>query len=67
MGNGLRKSAARKTAAWLLCATLAAQGGVAVPPGKAEAGPSALQAELVKITPAQTNEVLHNPGMGWVL
>lgn len=67
MGNRLRKSAARKTAAWLLCATLAAQGGVAVSPGNAEAGPSALQAELVRITPVQTNEVLHNPGMGWVL
>ncbi|MCC3372415.1 beta-galactosidase [Cohnella sp. REN36] len=67
MGYTLRKAAGRKTAAWLLGAALVAQGGTAVSPGTAEAGAAAAQAKLVRVTPDLTNEVLHNPGMGWVL
>jgi hypothetical protein len=68
LGNRLRKTAAQKTAAFLLCATLAAQGGATVATGTvAASGTSDIQSELVSVAPVQTNEVLHNPGMGWVL
>jgi len=69
MNNRFTKSAGRHTAAWLLCAALVAPGSAAVgtlSPQTAEASGS-IQAERVRVAPQQTNEVLHNPGMGWVL